>query len=180
MRASFLGWLRGDPCSGADQDRHSDHGDDRFDVHSNDRGNAIVEFLGVGIVLLLPLIYLVLAVFEVQRNLFAVKEAAREAGRALATADSLDSGVARARYAADLALQDQGLPGGDEALFFAPTGTSCQNRGGGAETLVPGSDFVVCVTRGVGIPGVGTYYLKRGVTVTGRFVVHIDQYRSAR
>lgn len=142
----------------------------------DDDGNAIVEFLTLGIALLLPLVYVVLAVFSVQGSLFAVKQAAREAGRALATASSVDGGVARARYAADLALADQGLPR-DESVFYAPDGGQCERRDGGAETLVPGATFVVCVSRQVGVPGVGRYVLRRGITVTGRYVVHVDQYR---
>ncbi|MFI5955247.1 hypothetical protein [Cryptosporangium sp. NPDC051539] len=47
-----------------------------------DDGSAIIEFVWGGVLLLVPLLYVVLAVFEVQRNAFAVTEAAREAGRA--------------------------------------------------------------------------------------------------
>ncbi|GAC1323990.1 MAG: hypothetical protein NVSMB13_04690 [Mycobacteriales bacterium] len=143
-----------------------------------DDGNAIIEFLAVALVLLLPLIYLVLAVFEVERNVFAVKQAAREAGRAIATAGDLDTGLARAQYAADLALTDQALPAGGERVAYAPVGVSCAAAGADAATLRPGSDFVVCVTRSVGVPGVGGLLRSHGVTVTGRCVVHIDQFRA--
>ena len=42
---------------------------------------------------------------------------------------------------------------------------------GDAADLRPGSDFVVCVTRSVGVPGVGGLLRSHGVTVTGRYVV---------
>ena len=63
-------------------------------------GNAMIEFVFLGIILLIPLIYLVLAASYVQRNIYGVTQAAREAGRAYATADDSDSGLDRAEYAA--------------------------------------------------------------------------------
>lgn len=143
-------------------------------------GNAIIEFLAVAIALLLPLIYLVLAVFEVERNVFAVKQAAREAGRAIATSGDVQTGLVRARYAADLALSDQQLPAGGEQVSYAAAGAPCAQGGPDAATLRPGADFVVCVSRLVGIPPVGHLLGARGVTVTGRYVVHVDQLRAAR
>ncbi len=145
---------------------------------SDEAGNAIVEFLAVALVLMLPLVYLVLAVFEVERNVFAVKQAAREAGRALATAGDLGTGLNRARYAADLALADQRLPAGGEQVSYVPAGASCGAGNSDAATLQPGADFVVCVSRSIGIPGVGRLLSARGITVTGRYVVHVDQFRA--
>jgi Flp pilus assembly protein TadG len=74
-----------------------------------ERGSALVEFSWLAILLLIPLIWVVLSVFEVQRGAFAVSAAARAAGRAYALADSDATGAARARQAASQALADQGL-----------------------------------------------------------------------
>ena len=45
-------------------------------------GSALVEVTWLSILLLVPLVYVVLAVFEVQRAAFAVDAATRAAGRA--------------------------------------------------------------------------------------------------
>jgi hypothetical protein len=75
--------------------------------HRTERGSALVEVTWLSILLLVPLLYIVLAVFEVQRSAFGVSAAARAAGRAYATAPSEAEGITRAREAAALALEDQ-------------------------------------------------------------------------
>lgn len=77
---------------------------------ADDSGNAIVEFVLLAVVLMIPLVYVILAVFQAQRTAFAAAEAARQAGRAYVTAGGADEGQARAAYAANLAVSDQGLP----------------------------------------------------------------------
>lgn len=74
-----------------------------------ERGSALVEFSWLAILLIVPVIWVVLSVFEVQRGAFAVSAAARAAGRAYALADSDGLGRARAQEAARQALADQGL-----------------------------------------------------------------------
>ena len=76
---------------------------------AGDDGNAIVEFSYLAVLLMVPLVYVLLSVFEVQRASFGVTEAARQAGRAYATADDPAQGRARADAAAALAMRDQGL-----------------------------------------------------------------------
>jgi Flp pilus assembly protein TadG len=76
---------------------------------AGDDGNAVVEFAALAVLLMVPLVYVLLSVFEVQRASFGVTEAARQAGRAYATADDPAQGRARAAAAAALAMRDQGL-----------------------------------------------------------------------
>ena len=140
-------------------------------------GNAIVEFVVVGVLTLVPLIYLLLTIFDVQRNVFAVTQAAREAGRAVVSANSVSSGQARAQYAAELALADQGLAAAGMRVRYAPADAPC-SAAGPATTLTPGEDFSVCVTRTYTLPGVPGVLTGRDNTVTGRFVVHVDRFRA--
>jgi len=56
-------------------------------VARRDSGRAIVEFLVVGLLLLVPVVYFVVALSRVQAAAFAVSTASREAGRAFTTAD---------------------------------------------------------------------------------------------
>ncbi len=63
----------------------------------DEAGNAIVEFTWLGILLLVPLVYILLAVFDVQRGAFAVTTASRAAGRAFSLAESPEEGRRRTR-----------------------------------------------------------------------------------
>lgn len=74
-----------------------------------DDGRAIVEFVFLGILLLVPLLYLVLVVARVQAAAFSVSAASREAGRAFTTATTDGEGYARAEAAAEISFGDYGF-----------------------------------------------------------------------
>jgi hypothetical protein len=65
----------------------------------------------LGILLVLPVLWIVMSVFQVQRGAFGVSTAARAAARAYALAPDDASGLVRARSAARVALDDQGVHG---------------------------------------------------------------------
>ncbi len=144
-----------------------------------DSGNALIEFVFLGILAMVPLVYLVVAVSTVQRNAFAVTQAAREAGRAYATADTEDQGAARARYAVQLALADQGVSSADVTVSYVPASAACGPTGGDSASLQPGAEFTVCVQRSITVPGVPSVLDAHRNTVTGRFIVHVDDYRDS-
>jgi Flp pilus assembly protein TadG len=136
-------------------------------------GSALIEFVGLAVVLLLPLIYFLLSVFSVQRAAFAVTQAAREAGRAYATAPSTTVAADRAGYAARLALDSQGVTSA-LALHYAPAGAGCGASADGTASLKPGARFVVCVRTQAALP------LGGSITVNGQYAVSVDSYRTAR
>jgi Flp pilus assembly protein TadG len=74
----------------------------------DERGSAIVEVTWLSILLLVPLVYIVLAVFQVQRAAYGVNAATRAAGRAYTLAPTEAEAAGRARAAAIVALEDQG------------------------------------------------------------------------
>ncbi len=76
---------------------------------STEAGSALVEVVWLGILLLVPLVWIVLSVFEVQRGAFGVTDAARAAGRAFALAPDDAAGRRQAEAVARRALADQGL-----------------------------------------------------------------------
>jgi Flp pilus assembly protein TadG len=86
-----------------------------------ERGSALVELTWLGILLLVPMLWILVSVFEVQRGAFAVSAAARAAGRAYALAPSDAEGRQRAQAAARQALDDQGLGGTSFTLGVACT-----------------------------------------------------------
>jgi Flp pilus assembly protein TadG len=140
-----------------------------------DAGNAVIEFIFVAVLILIPLVYLVVAVASVQRSSVAVTHAAREAGRAFATADSTDQGLQRAEVAVRLALADQGLS--DDAIVRYVEADGTCDSGTTIPSLSPGAQFAVCVVRHAALPGVPSLISGRGITTVGRYVLHIDDYR---
>jgi hypothetical protein len=108
-------------------------------------GSALVEVTWLTILLLVPLVYLVLSVFEVQRAAFGVTTASRAAGRAYVLAPDQVAGRERAALAAGVALRDQGLPlpDGGIGITCEPDPRSC---------LQPGSVVVVSVQQDVALP----------------------------
>jgi len=93
------------------------------------RGSALVELSWLGLLLLVPMLWIVVSVFEVQRGAFAVSAAARAAGRAYALAPTDALGRLRAEAAARQALADQGLDGTSFTLGVActPYPHACHN-----------------------------------------------------
>lgn len=84
-----------------------------------ERGSALVELTWLGILLLVPMVWIVLSVFEVQRGAFGVTAAARSGGRAYALAPDDATGHQRALAAAAVAMADQGLGDTDWDLHVA-------------------------------------------------------------
>lgn len=75
---------------------------------SNDRGSGLVEVTWLGLGLIVPLAWVVIALFDVQRGAFGVSAAARAAARSYALAPSDGAGRQRAILAARLVLEDHG------------------------------------------------------------------------
>lgn len=89
---------------------------------------AVVEFVWLAILLLIPLIYLVLCLARIQAGSYAVTQAAREAGRAFVTAEDDGRAAARAQAAAEIAFVDQGF-GGIGHLDVSCSATPCLSPG---------------------------------------------------
>ncbi len=76
---------------------------------ADDRGSASLEFLTVGLLLLVPTVYLVLTMASIQAAAFAVEGAARQAARVFVQAPDLPSAKASAARALEFALADHGI-----------------------------------------------------------------------
>jgi hypothetical protein len=70
-------------------------------------GNAVLEFVVLAVLLLVPLVYLMLAVLRVQGTAYGIAEATREAGRAFVSADASSDPYAQACTAATIAMRNQ-------------------------------------------------------------------------
>jgi hypothetical protein len=74
-----------------------------------DGGSASLEFITAGLILLVPLVYLVVAVAAVQAGSLAVEGAARQAARVFVQASSEGQADAVAERAVRFALADHGF-----------------------------------------------------------------------
>ena len=109
------------------------------------QGSALIEVTWLAVLLLVPLVYGLVSVFEVQRGAFGVTSASRAAGRAFALADTESAGRRQARSAAELALRDQGA---DVAAMHVDISCSF----GAGKCLEPGSVITVVVRSQVRLP----------------------------
>ena len=138
----------------------------------------MIEFVFVAVVALIPLVYLLVAVAEVQRSQLAVSQAAREAGRAFATSDTAGSVGGRVEAAVRLALAAHGLPD-DATVRVVATGDAC-TEASVEPVLQAGASFTVCVVRHVEVPAVPRLVAGRGIESVGRYTVHVDDFRTVQ
>jgi hypothetical protein len=75
----------------------------------HDEGSAALEFVTAGFLLLIPLVYLVLAMAAIQGGALSVEGASRQAARVFVQAGDAGSARVRAQTAIDFALDDFGL-----------------------------------------------------------------------
>ncbi len=105
--------------------------DDRA-ARGQEDGSASIEFLTVGLLLLVPLVYLVLALAAVQGGALGVEGAARQASRVFVQSRDEASAESAARDAIDVALADYGLRAADARVRIAcaPAADRCLTRRG--------------------------------------------------
>ncbi len=126
----------------------------------DDAGTASLEFLTVGVLLMVPLVYLVLALGQIQHAVLGIEGAARHAARVLAQAETHEAGMAAADRATVVALADAGLePGAVEvAIACAPDPSACTTPRGtvtvriDARVPLPLAPPVLELDVGVGVP----------------------------
>ena len=110
---------------------------------ADESGSAVIEFIVIAVLVLIPMCYVVLSVMRVQAAVFATTQAVREAGRAFTMADTSNAGFAAARMAAELAFTDQGFDSGTEGMRITCSPGAC---------LSPGSNVEVSLDWNVPLP----------------------------
>lgn len=133
-------------------------------------GSAVVEFVILSLLVMVPLGLGAVVVVKVQAATFGVVTAAREATRAYVTADNVTQARQRAQAAAQLAMQDQSM--GNPQIAIQCLGGSC---------LSPGSSVRIEVTSRVTLPFIPTRSGKPNGTIPVSAVHEsvIDSYRSS-
>jgi len=142
-------------------------------VFRADDGNAIVEFVYLAVLLMVPLVYVLLTVFRVQGAAYAVSSAAREAGRVYATSDVIDEAGPRALVAAQLVMRDSNLTLAEQDLRISCSSDPC---------LTPGSRVNIVIAYDVSLPFLPRLFEGRApatVQVMSRHLEVVDRYREA-
>lgn len=136
-----------------------------------DDGNALVEFCLLVVLLLVPVVYLVVALGRLEAGTFAVHRAAREAGRAFVTGADDRDGRLRGQAAAELAFADLGFGSAQHVVDLGCDQRDCHAPDARVEVLAVLDVRLPAVPRGLdrAIP-LHLQLSARQVVVVDRFV----------
>jgi hypothetical protein len=140
----------------------------------------VVELLVVFLTLLVPLVYAMVVMADVQRTLLATSSAAREAGRLYVTGSDRREAERRAELAYREVLASYGIPAGDPAAGMrlaagCPSGSGPGCAGG----FGPGAEVRVEVTYRVPVarlPFLGAV-AGPGITIGATHHTRVDRFR---
>lgn len=138
---------------------------------NGDSGAAMVEFVVLAVVLVVPLCYLILEVFDVQRAAFGATAATREAARVFVRAPSTAEAGERARVAAGLTLSDHGIDLETGELDISCSASPC---------LTPGATVQVSYQTRVGLPWLPAGLSIASIPVSATHTEVVDTYTEVR
>ncbi|MBN9176057.1 MAG: TadE family protein [Microbacterium sp.] len=101
-----------DPCAGDDE-----------------AGSAALEFILVGLVLLVPIVYLVIALGTIQGQALGVETGARQLARTIAAAPDAATAEARAERVRDAIVREYGLDAAAVAVDISCSRAACPEPG---------------------------------------------------
>ncbi|MBC7631170.1 hypothetical protein [Aeromicrobium sp.] len=145
----------------------------KSDQERGSDGSATIEFVWLTVLLLVPFVYIVVAVFDAQRAAYGVSAASRSAARAFLQAPDVASGEQRARSAARVALDDQGLPAASVQITCLPSATACLEPGSSVRVLIR-------ITQALPLTPSALGSQLAGITVDSTHVEPYGSYRSRR
>ncbi len=132
----------------------------------------MLEFIVVGVAIIMPLVYVAIAVMTLHAGSFAAHAAAREAARAFMTSGSVAQGNSLAIALMQRAFSDHGINAGTPHLEITCTGGPC---------LTPGSLVNIEVSSAIPLPllprwGEGA---PLSFPVEANVTLMVDQFRQA-
>lgn len=142
-----------------------------------DDGNAALEFLGLGVLLMVPLVYLVLTLAQVQAASMAADRAAALGARAFTESSGESSGRRAVAGALELALRDDDVAGRNRPQQAGGFDVRCS----ATPCLRPGARVEVAVEVRVPLPGVPAFLsgsVPTLVRVRARQTATVDKFRA--
>jgi Flp pilus assembly protein TadG len=94
-----------------------------------EEGSAALEFILVGLLMLVPLVYLVVVLGLVQAQSLGAEAGARHVARAVSTADDADDARDRADRVLSAVSEEYGIDDIDLSLRCRPAGAQCPSAG---------------------------------------------------
>ena len=104
----------------------------RSRLSTDESGSAALEFVTAGLILLVPMVYLVLVMAAIQAGALAVEGAARQAARVFVQSASGADAEAAAQRAIEFALADYGIDASSAtvSIVCTPEPADCLTRRG--------------------------------------------------
>ncbi|WP_292834873.1 TadE family protein [Microbacterium sp.] len=110
-----------------------------------EEGSAALEFILVGLILLVPIVYLIVALGAIQGQALGVESGARQLARTIATSDDAATSDARAERVIAAIVEEYGIDRGSLTVDV-----SC--AGGGSPCPEAGATLLVTVSASVPLP----------------------------
>lgn len=108
----------------------------RSRLSTDDDGSAAVEFILVGVILLVPLFYLVLVLGQIQSHALGVESGARHLARTIASAHDHAEVADRADLVRDAISDEYGIDGMVVEVTCLPAGDACPHAGALVQVVV--------------------------------------------
>lgn len=107
-------------------------------VWTDDSGSAALEFIFAGVVLLVPIVYLIIAMGQIQSHALGVETAARQLARVIATAENLEQADDRAWLVTGTIAREYGIDPDTMAVSIScePSGDPCPQAGATIRVVV--------------------------------------------
>jgi hypothetical protein len=136
------------------------------DCPGSEAGSAIIEFVFLGVLLLVPLVYLVVTASQLQAGSYAAVGAADHAAKVFVTATNEGDARARASDAVAVAVGNMGLDPGTANMRYACSETC----------LAPGSTVTVHVDVPIALPLLPPGVDARVGTATSSATHRVDRF----
>lgn len=131
-----------------------------------ERGSASLEFLTIGMLLLVPLVYLVLAVAAIQAGALGVEGAARQAARIAVTTVDRDATDAAVDRAVRITLADYGIDAESASVIVACDRPDCSEPGARVRVSVAARVALPLVPDVLTLTAVGSVPIEASATQT--------------
>lgn len=98
---------------------------------NDDEGSAALEFITVGVILLVPLAYLVITLGAIQESLLGVEAAARHTARVIGQSGDVDSAAANGDAVLASVIDEYGMDAAsvEVSMSCTPAGAICPSAG---------------------------------------------------
>lgn len=124
----------------------------------DEAGSAALEFIGLGVILLVPLVYLVLALGAIQGQMLGAESAARHTARTMSAATDAGDASARADAAMRSAIEEYGMDPGSVVVDIrcSPAGAGCPAAGATVVVTVTAKAALPLVPPVLGLDRIGS------------------------